>query len=191
MAMKLTKRTVEALLPNEVVWDGELRGFGARRQRSAISYVLRYRVNGAQRQATIGRHGPWTPDTARKRALELLGQVVRGTDPLIRPAETFGGEAERFLGRRQAEMKPRAFEEISRHLRAHAKPLANQHLSEINRRAIAELLAEIETGSGPVARNRVRSSLSAFWNWCIREELCEINPVQGTGNAYVMAHSMT
>jgi integrase len=86
-------------------------------------------------------------------------------------------------------MKPRAFEEITRHLRVHAKPLANQRLSEINRRTIAELLAEIETNSGPVARNRVRSSLSAFWNWTIREGLCEVNPVQGTGKASEQSRS--
>jgi integrase len=86
-------------------------------------------------------------------------------------------------------MKPRAFEEITRHLRVHAKPLANQRLSEINRRTIAELLVEIETNSGPVARNRVRSSLSAFWNWTIREGLCEVNPVQGTGKASEQSRS--
>src|SRR5262249_8328134 len=49
--------------------------------------------------------------------------------------------------------------------------------------AVAELLAKIEQGSGPVARNRFRSSLSAFFSFCIREGLCEINPVAGTGKA--------
>src|SRR5262249_61271266 len=33
------------------------------------------------------------------------------------------------------------------------------------------------------ARNRVRSSLSAFFNFAIREGLIEINPVAGTGKA--------
>ena len=58
-------------------------GFGARRQRDAITYILKYRTAGArQRWHTIGRHGaPWTPDTAREEARRLLGEVVKGGDP--------------------------------------------------------------------------------------------------------------
>ncbi len=67
-------------------------------------------------------------------------------------------------------MKPRSFEEIERHLLAHAKPLHGRRIAEIDRRAIAIRLAEIEQSSGPVARNRVRSSLFAFFNWAIRKE---------------------
>jgi integrase len=66
---------------------------------------------------------------------------------------------------------------------AHAKPLHRLRLAEIDRRTIALRLAEIEQESGPVARNRVRSSLSAFFAWSIREGLLEINPVAGTGKA--------
>jgi integrase len=80
-------------------------------------------------------------------------------------------------------MKPRSHIEISRHLLAHAKPLHRHELHEVNRRTVAELLAKIESGSGPVARNRVRASLSAFFSWCISEGLCEANPVSGTGKA--------
>jgi integrase len=53
-------------------------------------------------------------------------------------------------------------------------------LAEIDRRTIAARLGEIETASGPVARNRVRSSLSAFFSWAVTEGLLEANPVQGT-----------
>ena len=56
-------------------------------------------------------------------------------------------------------------------------------LSQIDRRKIAALLGEIETSSGPAARNRLRSTLSAFFNWCITEGLLETNPVQGTAKA--------
>ena len=50
-------------------------------------------------------------------------------------------------------------------------------LREIDRRTVAVRLAEIEEASGPVARNRVRSSLSAFFAWAITEGFIEINPV--------------
>ena len=66
---------------------------------------------------------------------------------------------------------------------AHAKPLHRLRLAEIDRRTIALRLAEIEQASGPVARNRTRASLSAFFAFAIREGLIETNPVAGTGRA--------
>jgi integrase len=56
-------------------------------------------------------------------------------------------------------------------------------LDEIDRRKVATLLGQIETSSGPIARNRLRATLSAFFAWAIAEGLVEINPVQGTGKA--------
>jgi integrase len=68
-------------------------------------------------------------------------------------------------------------------LRKHAAPLHGLKLPEIDRRAIALLLGEIETDSGPVARNRARTWLNGFFSWCITEGLLEVNPVQGTAKA--------
>ncbi|MDE2198210.1 MAG: DUF4102 domain-containing protein, partial [Rhodospirillales bacterium] len=76
-------REVRALLPGETVYDSAVPGFGARRQKGAVNYVLRYRTaSNRQRWHTIGRHGaPWTPDTARDEARRLLGMVATGADP--------------------------------------------------------------------------------------------------------------
>jgi integrase len=79
---KITKRTVDALKPGEVAWDGELTGFGIRCQRKHKVYVLKYRISGKQRWLSIGKHGaPWTPEKARKEAQRLLGLVAGGADP--------------------------------------------------------------------------------------------------------------
>lgn len=76
-------REVRALSEGEEVWDAAVPGFGARRQRSeAVAYVLLYRTaDGTSRRFTIGRHGAWTPDTAREEARRLLGEVSKGSDP--------------------------------------------------------------------------------------------------------------
>ena len=77
-------REVRALGPGAQIWDSAVPGFGARRQVGlVVSYVLVYRTReGRQRRYTIGRHGaPWTPDTAREEARQLLGEIVRGADP--------------------------------------------------------------------------------------------------------------
>ena len=80
---RITKRSVDALNAAALIWDDELPGFGARcRDSGAIYYFLKYRVGSRQRWHTIGRHGaPWTPEEARKEALRLLGEVVKGSDP--------------------------------------------------------------------------------------------------------------
>ena len=187
MLGKITKTAVERLPPGgEWLWDTVVQGFGARRQVDGVFYSLRYRLNGKQRVLSIGRHGsPWTPDTARSEAQRMLGGVAAGTDPAQRtkPTGTVGAEIDRYLAKRQPALKPRSFEEVERHLHQHAKPLHRHTLGEIDRRAIATLLGSIETASGPVARNRVRSSLSAFFAWTIREGLLDTNPVAGTGKA--------
>jgi len=184
---KITKSIVDRMKPGTMIWDSNhrevVKGFGARRQLGGVFYLLRYRLHGKQRFYTIGRHGsPWTPDTARAEARRLLGLIVGGVDPAAKPTDgDIGGLVDRYLS--QGKWKPKVYEMVERHLRNHAKPLHRRSLMEIDRRAIATLLGEIQTASGPVARNRVRSSLSAFWNWAIREGLCETNPVTGTGKA--------
>jgi integrase len=190
---KITKTTVEQLQPGDWLWDADhrevVKGFGARRQIDGIFYYIRFRLNGRQHIKSLGRHGsPFTPDTARSKAKAALGKVAAGTDPFaeeakVRAAETLGGELARYLARKRAAMKPRAFAEVERHLMHHAKPLHRMRLGEIDRRTVALRLAEIEEASGPVARNRVRSSLSALFNWAITEGLIETNPVTGTAKA--------
>ena len=79
---------VRALAPNSEIFDGgpgAVPGFGARRRAGpSASYFVMFRTaEGRQRRFTIGTHGaPWTPDTARKRALAVLTAArVGGTDP--------------------------------------------------------------------------------------------------------------
>jgi integrase len=191
---KINKRAVEQIGPGEVVWDTEVKGFGIRRHTTeAVHYLVRYRFNGLQTFKKIGQHGSvgrngvsLTPDIARTEAKVLLGLVASDTDPKtkeMRPAETFGVEIERYLAKRKEGMKPRAYEEIERHLTKHAKPLHRARLAEIDRRTLTARLTEIETENGPSARNRVRSSLSAFFTWAITEGFIEINPVANTAKA--------
>lgn len=88
---KITKTSVEALpLPapgkRAYLWDATLKGFGVMvTEKGARSYLIQYRMDGRAsdtRRVTIGKHGsPWTAETARGRAAELLEQVRRKVDP--------------------------------------------------------------------------------------------------------------
>jgi integrase len=167
------------------LWCDKLVGFGARKQIKGVHFYVRYRLNGSQVVKSIGRLGPWTCDTARTEAKRLLGIVATGVDPFAQSlsGETFGAEVDRYLDRKRGSLKPRSLVEVQHHLRKHAAPLHKLRLTDIDRRTIAVLLGQVETASGPFARNRVRSSLSAFYTWAIQEGLTETNPVSGTGKA--------
>jgi len=179
---KITNREVDRLAPGQVVWDTEVKGFGIRRQTTdAVFYLLRYRLNGKQSFYSIGRHGsPYTPEIARKEAKRLQGQVASGIDPFAeREAQrearkrpeglTFGEAVEAYITAKIGWWKPGTAKQVTNHLRNLAKPLHPLLLAEIDRRQVAEVLASIQTNSGPVARNRTRTSISAMYKWLDQE----------------------
>src|SRR5829696_4848713 len=78
---RITKRVVDALAPDQIVWDTDVKGFGVRCQRRDKVYLLKARVSGRQRWFTIGKHGsPWTAEKARERALRMLAAIADGHD---------------------------------------------------------------------------------------------------------------
>jgi len=82
---KLTKRIVDAAEARDkdhVIWDDELLGFGLRVFTSGKrSYLIQYRSVGRSRRYTIGQHGVWTPELARKEAKVQWGRVAKGDNP--------------------------------------------------------------------------------------------------------------
>jgi integrase len=164
------------------LWDTHCVGFGARRQTNHVHYYIRYRHNGQQVIKSFGRHGALTPDTARAKAKQLLGTVASGVDPFAQSlsGEGFAIAVDRYLSRKRTSLKLSSFEEAERYLRQRSLPLHSFRLSQIDRRKCAALLGDVETISGPVARNRLRSALSAFFAWAIAEGLIDVNPVTGT-----------
>ncbi|MEM7781318.1 MAG: site-specific integrase [Pseudomonadota bacterium] len=123
---RITKRAVDAL-PSPphgkrgYLWDTDLKGFGVMvTDKGAKSYLVQYRIGGRghpTRRFTIGRHGsPWTPDTARDRAREVLEQVHRKIDPVdaekARLAELRQASEQEVM--RQAENEKLAFSAVAK-----------------------------------------------------------------------------
>lgn len=81
---KITKRTVDAAhhpaAGQSFIWDSDLPGFGLRITPTRKTYIVQSRVAGKTVRITIGLHGPLTPDQARREAVKLLGDMVKGVN---------------------------------------------------------------------------------------------------------------
>jgi integrase len=157
-----------------VVWDTDVRGFGVRRQQRDASYVLKVRVGTRQRFLTIGRHGaPWTPETARREARKLLGEIAAGRDPADARAARKGSPslsefAERYLSEHVlVSKKPRSAAEDRRNLARHILPTFGRRLIiEITSADVAKFQASKSVT--PIAANRCLALMSHMFNMAER-----------------------
>ncbi len=85
---KLTKTYVDRLepCPKDVIhWDAELRGFGVKvTPKGKKVYFVQHRpdwVIGNPRKFTIGPHGEWTAENARRKAQEITAAKAKGEAP--------------------------------------------------------------------------------------------------------------
>lgn len=178
---KITLSVVNALPPNTTIWDTQLKGFCIRRQKSAaITYALKVRVNGAIRWATIGHHGqpdqggvPWAPDTARKRAQQIIGNPTLAEKAAPPPAPvilTFDSVVAQFLAKHGPNLKPRSLVEYERLVRLYLLPaFAGRALSSITRADVGA--AHRSWSKVPRSANFALTVLSRLMTWAKDEGL--------------------
>jgi integrase len=161
---KIGLREVRGLKAGEILWDSAVAGFGIRRQNStAVAYVLFYRTKeGRQRWHTIGRHGaPWTPEEAREKAREILGDVTKGLDPAAdkkatRKAATVAelcdlywadAEAGRLLTRRKVPKKASTLATDKGRIERHIKPMLGRlKVGAVTSRDIEDFMNDVAEG---------------------------------------------
>lgn len=164
---KLTKKIVDAAQAQAkqyTVWCSELKGFGVYIHPSGSkTYFVDYRVDGARRRMSIGRHGTLTTEEARKLAIETLGSVVlKKADPLLerktrRASLTVAQLCDRYmqaaergliLGRRGNRPKKPSTLEIDRgRIERHIKPLlGNKLVIDLTRADITKFVRDVAAG---------------------------------------------
>ena len=184
MPQKITKRTVDSLSPasrDVLVWDGEVKGFGIRcRPSGAKYYLLKMRAGGRQRWITIGRHGsPWTPDTARREALRLLGLRAAGKDPATERDRQKGAITVADLGAKfladyvPHRCKATTASEYRRAVELFVNPALGRHrIADVHRADVAQFHHELR--DRPYQANRALGVLRKMMNlaeeWGLRSE---------------------
>lgn len=176
---RITLRQVQSLQADDgrdrYLWDGELKGFGVRcRAGGAKFYLIKYRHNGRVRWHTIGRHGsPWTPETARRQATTLMGEIAAGRDPAgerdaSKRRPTVTALAEMFLaahitGKRKASTAAHYRDILERIV----TPVLGNHIAaNITRSDVARLHQSMS--HAPYQANRMLAVLSVMFNWAER-----------------------
>ena len=166
-----------------MLWDAEVRGFGARCQNRDRVYVLKYRASGQQRWFTIGKHGaPWTAEQARREAKRLLGLVAAGQDPgkgkaQSRSAQTMAELCDQFVDEHvSAKSKSRTAAEYRRLIERIIKPeLGRRKVPEITHQEVRKL--HVKHRATPYQANRIVALCSKMFSWSGRRG--EANPCTG------------
>ena len=169
-ALKLTKRTIEALFAegrDTVFWDSELAGFGVRVYRTGRRvYCVQTRGPAGPKRVTLGRHGEITSDAARRQAAAVIDRIKRGEAPFPvapEPELTVAGLAERFL-RSHVEVNCSANTKDSfrRIVRNHILPaLGGLAVAAVERRHVVALHDSLS--AMPTQANRTLAVLSAMF----------------------------
>lgn len=167
---KITITAIQRLMPDDTMFDTEVQGFGARRQKGPVSYFVKTRIKGRQKWITIGKHGsPWTPDTARKEARRILTEADDGVDRTEQKrretaASTFAQVAKRFVENYGPKLKARSLEEYQGLIDRYLVPTFGRlRIDAIVRSDITS--AHAKWAAHPRAANHALAVMSKIMSW--------------------------
>ena len=180
MQTKITKRKVDSLASDGIIYDDEIKGFVVRRLKTGVAtYGYRYRNDaGDLRWLSLGLHGSITADEGRTLAKKRAGEVADGRDPMAE-RETKRAEARKAKlvaqntvnivldayvadhvnGLRSAAQVIRAFD-------VYVRPrIGSRPIYGLEKDDIAEMLKDIRTKNGRVMGDRVFAHIRAAFTW--------------------------
>jgi integrase len=172
MLGKITLNSVAALRSGDVLEDVELTGFSVRCWDHTTSYSVRGRLRGQRIRVNIGRHGTFTPHTARREATRILGVLATGKDPRVASAKTvsFKEAADTFLAHVAARRTAGTVREYTGHLNDHLVPrFGRKPLAGVTTADLSKL--HMDLGARPVLANRILSTTSSLYGWAETQAL--------------------
>ena len=147
-ALRLTKRTVDAFTveaKDTLFWDRDLAGFGVRVHATGRKlYVVQSRGPTGLKRVTLGRHGEFSTEEARKQAAVVIDRIKRGEEPMPAPPApepTVAELAERFMRVHvKTHCKPSTAVTYRSHLECHIlSALGEMALTAVGRAEVAAL----------------------------------------------------
>lgn len=186
---RITKTSIEQIMPGGVLWDAEVRGFGARvTPAGTTSFILQYRTHkGQQGKLTIGRYPEMTVDQARRIAREQRVSVDQGGHPsqdkkALRTAPTLADYADHYCDVYAVERPLRAatIRQARVVLNRYALPkFGSKKIADVLSSDVRAMVSAARTGSGQGQAKRLRAVLSKMFNLAISDEVRVSNPCKG------------
>ncbi|MGP8252722.1 MAG: tyrosine-type recombinase/integrase [Terracidiphilus sp.] len=202
---RITKQVVQKLVTGRpfarIVWDEELKGFGARQtEAGTVTFVLDYYFKGKKRRYCIGRHPEFSAEAARKEAMSLKVDIADGHDPVaerhewksepkfmelaaayLKDAKTRKRDSSLYDDRRMLGVNedgtPKDDEDEAQRKKRILAVLGEQRLAEIKQSDIARFHESLR--ETPYQANRVLALLSSIFNYGIAHKWIESNPAKG------------
>lgn len=190
---RINKTSVDATQPaakEVLLWDDKLSGFGLKvTPAGGKVYLYQYRIGGRAgktRRVTIGKHGAFTAETARKEAERLAQLAGQGIDPQQQKQDSvrkavdlaFKGYAKTFVDDCLKVRWKSSHKDGEAALRLYATPvLGSKPLHEIGR---ADIRAVLNKTKGRVATSRnLFAVLRRLFNWAVSQGDLDHSPLTG------------
>jgi integrase len=182
--VRIGLREIQAMQPNTVLWDQEIKGFVARRQRSdVVTFSVVYRtMEGTQRWQKLARFPILTPHLARQEAIKILRAKALGLDPAGERMALRGGatiaelcddyvadmDSHKLNGKKETTKKSDK-SRIENHIRPR---LGKLRVAAITQSQIESFMNECSPGSA----KRIMQLTSAIFTFAINKGLRSDNP---------------
>jgi integrase len=184
---KITKSFVDriphAVRGQTAYCDTELRGFYMLVGRESKTYVAQKDIQGKTIRYTIGRHGHFTPEQARRIAQDKLNQMAQGINPNVandkdeRDNITLHDMLMHYITTRK-NLKPKTKQDYQYKLQTYMSDWFDFKMVDITKGMIATRHNLLGDKSGGNTANGVMRIMRALFNHAYAvHEICEVNPV--------------
>ena len=173
-AIKPPATKVEGKTNYDLYRDDQLPGFGLRVTNSGSkAYFAEKRISGTNKRITIGKHGPLTPEQARKQAQIILGEIALGNDPVAdKKDQNVKGvtlaDAYRDYLRSKPNLKPNTLDEYNRRIEGTLSDWFNKPMIDITKDMVEARHRHIGKTS-PAGANGTIRVLKAVFNFAIEQ----------------------
>jgi integrase len=181
---------------DHIEFDDALPGFGIRFRNEKASWIFQWSTGSGVTRRTkrlkIGIYPALPLEQARKIAAELNSKIMLGHDPAAEKreriedaADTFGQLVKDYIAAQESRLTPNMLLDLRRYLTVYAAPLHRFPVKKIDLKVLASLLDDFAKGKGlntgrqrkGTTVNRMRSALSACFQWAMKKGRAESNPV--------------
>lgn len=174
--LRLTDLAIQRLPPagpHVTYWDDALPGFGIRIGKHSRTFVVMKGRN--RRRVSLGRYPLTTLKDARTRAHALMGDFDRFTQKAGPKASQVVAE---YLAEQSKKTRANTSRTAHRILTKHFIPkFTDQPLAEITTRQLTVIINNLM--ATPSEAIKAHAIFSAFFNWSLRQEYVDRNPLAG------------